>query len=90
MGWQQDYSTSNISSGNAFNFNQMDKIPDTKELEKELSEYLSKKYGNRITVLAPQVIAKPEKEGEEPEKGGKLASRHQLRSEARRTGSLSR
>ena len=27
-------------------------IPDQKELEKELSEYLSKKYGNRIKIVS--------------------------------------
>jgi endopeptidase Clp ATP-binding regulatory subunit ClpX len=42
----------------------MDKIPDPKELEKELSEYLSKKYGSRIRVLTPQLITKPDKNGE--------------------------
>ena len=40
----------------------MEKIPDPKELEKELSEYLSKKYGSRIKVLAPHWVAKPEKD----------------------------
>lgn len=53
----------------------MDKIPDPKELEKELSEYLSKKYGSRIKVLAPQVIAKPEKDGEGQGKGSQVAAR---------------
>lgn len=43
----------------------MEKIPDQKELEKELSDYLSKKYGSRIKVVAPQWVAKPEKDGEE-------------------------
>jgi endopeptidase Clp ATP-binding regulatory subunit ClpX len=40
----------------------MEKIPDPKELEKELSDYLSKKYGSRIKVLAPNVIARPDKD----------------------------
>jgi ATP-dependent Clp protease ATP-binding subunit ClpX len=40
----------------------MEKIPDPKELEKELSDYLSKKYGSRIKVLAPQVIARTDKD----------------------------
>jgi ATP-dependent Clp protease ATP-binding subunit ClpX len=40
----------------------MEKIPDPKELEKELSEYLSNKYGSRIKVLAPHWVAKPEKD----------------------------
>ena len=42
----------------------MEKIPDPKELEKELSDYLSKKYGSRIRVLTPQLITKPDKNGE--------------------------
>jgi len=48
----------------------MDKIPDPKELEKELSEYLTKKYGSRIKVVAPHVVAQPEKDGES---SGKLS-----------------
>ncbi|MFA5112219.1 MAG: AAA family ATPase [Desulfobaccales bacterium] len=42
--------------------NPMEKIPDPKELEKELSEYLTKKYGSRIKVLAPHWVATPEKD----------------------------
>ncbi len=53
----------------------MDKIPDPKELEKELSDYLSKKYGDRIKVLAPQVITKPDKGGEGKGAAGKASSR---------------
>jgi endopeptidase Clp ATP-binding regulatory subunit ClpX len=34
------------------------KIPDQKELEKELSDYLSKKYGNRIKIMSPLVFPK--------------------------------
>ena len=34
------------------------KLPDQKELEKELSEYLSKKYGNRIKIISPFVFPK--------------------------------
>ena len=41
----------------------MEKIPDQKELEKELSDYLSNKYGSRIRVLSQQLVAKPEIEG---------------------------
>jgi len=32
------------------------KIPDQKELEKELSDYLSKKYGGRIKIISPLVF----------------------------------
>ena len=51
----------------------MEKIPDPKELEKELSDYLSKKYGSRIKVLAPQLITKPDKDGEGKAKGDSLS-----------------
>src|SRR4030042_5966683 len=50
----------------------MEKIPDPKELEKELSDYLTKKYGSRIKVLAPHWVAKPEIDGEGQGKGAKL------------------
>ncbi|MBW1788358.1 MAG: AAA family ATPase [Deltaproteobacteria bacterium] len=36
------------------------KIPNQKELEKELSDYLSKKYGNRVKVVSPFVFPKKE------------------------------
>ena len=32
------------------------KIPDQKELEKELSDYLSKKYGAHIKVISPMMM----------------------------------
>lgn len=35
-------------------------IPNQKELEKELSEYLSKKYGGRIKIISPVVFPRPE------------------------------
>ncbi len=41
----------------------MEKIPDPEELQKELSDYLTKKYGSRIKVLAPQLVAKLDKDG---------------------------
>ncbi len=47
----------------------MEKIPDPKELEKELSDYLTKKYGSRIKVLAPHWVAKPEVDDEGQGKG---------------------
>ncbi|HDG96738.1 MAG TPA: AAA family ATPase [Desulfobacterales bacterium] len=43
------------------------KIPNQKELEKELSEYLSKKYGNRVKVISPFVF--PGTEGERTDAG---------------------
>jgi ATP-dependent Clp protease ATP-binding subunit ClpX len=50
----------------------MEKIPDPKELEKELSDYLTKKYGSRIKVLAPHWVAKAEIDGEGQGKGASL------------------
>jgi len=38
----------------------MNKIPDQKELEKELSEYLSKKYGDRVKIVSPILYPKPD------------------------------
>ena len=51
----------------------MEKIPDQKELEKELSDYLSNKYGSRIRVLSHQLVAEPEKSGEGGSKSGKAS-----------------
>ena len=42
------------------------KIPNQKELEKELSEYLSKKYGDRIKIMSPFVVPKGQ---EDPTEG---------------------
>jgi ATP-dependent Clp protease ATP-binding subunit ClpX len=50
----------------------MEKIPDPKELEKELSDYLTKKYGSRIKVMAPHWVAKPEADGEGQGSGDNL------------------
>ncbi|OGP72742.1 MAG: ATPase, partial [Deltaproteobacteria bacterium RBG_13_58_19] len=51
----------------------MEKIPEQKELEKELSDYLSKKYGSRIKVISPYWVAKPEKETAGQRPSGKLS-----------------
>mgnify|MGYP005849382447 FL=1 len=51
----------------------MEKIPDQKELEKELSDYLTKKYGSRIKVVSPYWVAKPESEPKGKGKGDKLS-----------------
>lgn len=49
------------------------KIPSQRELEKELSEYLSKKYGGKVKIIPPKTTPKA-KEGEprvgKPEEGG--------------------
>ena len=39
------------------------KIPNQKELERELSDYLSKKYGDRVKVITPFVFPKGEPDG---------------------------
>ena len=51
----------------------MEKIPDPKDLEKEVSEYLTKKYGSRVKVLAPHLMAKAEKSGDGQAAGDKLS-----------------
>ncbi|HUL21336.1 MAG TPA: AAA family ATPase [Thermodesulfobacteriota bacterium] len=38
------------------------KVPDQKDLEKELNEYLGKKYGDRIRLVVPMLFPKPEAE----------------------------
>jgi len=48
------------------------KVPDQKELEKELNEYLGKKYGDRIRLVVPMLFPKPQAEEvskEEKEQG---------------------
>ncbi|MGQ9687862.1 MAG: AAA family ATPase [Desulfobaccales bacterium] len=50
----------------------INKIPDQKELEKELSDYLTKKYGSRIKVISPYWVAKPDTEARGGGKGGKF------------------
>ncbi len=49
----------------------IDKIPDHKELEKELSEYLSKKYGGRVKIISPLVFPKSDREESEDIKNEK-------------------
>src|SRR4030066_1072782 len=49
------------------------KVPDQKELEKELNEYLGKKYGDRIRLVVPMLFPKAQTEEiskEEKEVGG--------------------
>ena len=47
-----------------------EKLPNQKELEKELSDYLSKKYGNRIKIISPFVYPKAQEIGTEEGKPG--------------------
>ena len=37
----------------------MNKVPSQKELERELSDYLSRKYGDKIKGLSPRVVPRP-------------------------------
>ena len=37
------------------------KLPNQKELEKELSDYLSKKYGDRIKIVSPLLFPSKKK-----------------------------
>jgi len=48
---------------------QEQRIPNQKELEKELSEYLSKKYGDRIKIVSPLLY--PQSEPKKKQEGGK-------------------
>jgi len=47
-----------------------DKLPNQKELEKELSEYLSKKYGNRIKIISPFIFPKGQEVSTDEGKSG--------------------
>ncbi|MBN2420357.1 MAG: AAA family ATPase, partial [Deltaproteobacteria bacterium] len=47
---------------------EFEKLPNQQELEKELSDYLSKKYGNRIKILSPVML--PKGDIDEIEDGG--------------------
>jgi endopeptidase Clp ATP-binding regulatory subunit ClpX len=49
--------------------NKSGKIPNQKELEKELSEYLSKKYGSRIKIISPVVFPNTEAVASDEPKG---------------------
>ncbi|MCK4469652.1 MAG: ATPase, partial [Desulfobacterales bacterium] len=52
-----------------------EKIPDPKELEKELSEFLTKKFGGSVKVVSPVVVpqaATVEKERKAPKKKKRL------------------
>jgi ATP-dependent Clp protease ATP-binding subunit ClpX len=49
------------------------RIPNQKELEKELSEYLSKKYGNRVKIISPFVFPKKEEAQTDGSTGSKEA-----------------
>jgi ATP-dependent Clp protease ATP-binding subunit ClpX len=50
--------------------NQETKVPDQKELEKELNDYLGRKYGDRVRLVVPMLFpkAEPEEAGKEEKK----------------------
>ena len=55
------------------------KLPNQQELEKELGEYLSKKYGDRVKIISPFVVpqkdeadTKGKKPGSEDSGGGEF------------------
>ncbi|MBW1667918.1 MAG: AAA family ATPase [Deltaproteobacteria bacterium] len=48
-----------------------EKLPNQKELEKELSEYLSKKYGNRIKIISPFLFPREKELPKDEAKAGK-------------------
>lgn len=58
-----EHSIDNVKTGE-------DKLPNQKELEKELSEYLSKKYGNRVKIISPLVYPKGQVRETDEAKGG--------------------
>jgi endopeptidase Clp ATP-binding regulatory subunit ClpX len=47
------------------------KIPDQKELEKELNEYLGKKYGDRVKLVVPMLFPKAERDRTRKDGDGK-------------------
>jgi ATP-dependent Clp protease ATP-binding subunit ClpX len=47
------------------------KLPDQKELEQELSDYLSKKYGGRIKIVSPLMVPRPEQQEDDEAASGK-------------------
>lgn len=51
---------------------ELNKIPDQEELEKELSEYLSKKYGCRIKVISPMMMSQNKESDEKPKRSSGL------------------
>src|SRR5512139_1336281 len=53
------------------------KVPDQKELEKELNEYLGKKYGDRIRLVVPMLF--PKSNAEESTKEEKEISEEKKR-----------
>ncbi len=55
-----------------------EKLPTHKELEKELSAYLTKKYGDRIKIISPFVLPQKEEFEEESKDGDKSKGRAKI------------
>jgi endopeptidase Clp ATP-binding regulatory subunit ClpX len=51
-----------MEKDNIINDSDSEKLPNQKELEKELSDYLSKKYGNRIKIISPFLFPKEQED----------------------------
>jgi ATP-dependent Clp protease ATP-binding subunit ClpX len=49
-----------------------EKLPNQKELEKELSDYLSKKYGNRVRIISPFIFPKGQDAETEETRSGEI------------------
>ena len=67
------------------------KVPDQKELEKELNEYLGKKYGDRIRLVVPMLFPKtPDRRGfKRGERTGRGEEEDSFRLKAGGVGGLS-
>ncbi|HIJ37117.1 MAG TPA: AAA domain-containing protein [Deltaproteobacteria bacterium] len=50
--------------------NEGGRVPSQQELEKELSDYLAKKYGNRVKIISPFVVPKKDEAGGREQSGG--------------------
>lgn len=48
-----------------------EKIPDPKEIEKELGEFLNKKFGGNVKIVSPSVLAQKTNQGKEYKDSGK-------------------
>ncbi|NIQ37267.1 MAG: AAA domain-containing protein [Proteobacteria bacterium] len=53
------------------------KIPDQKELEKELNDYLGKKYGDRVKLVVPMLFPKADRDREDKDGDGKSEKKSQ-------------
>ncbi len=56
------YKEANMKDDKTYEEKGGEKLPNQQELEKELSDYLSKKYGNRIKIISPFLYPKGEED----------------------------